>query len=407
MFLIKKTQNLELISVPENRFFMSILEALIILSSIEGLGVRTLHKLISAFKFPQEILQCKTVDQLRCKVNISIDLADQILLASRNINPVNVIEECQQEGVSIISIFDSLYPEKLSEIYDPPLLLFIKGNLLPQDNTAFSIVGSRRASVYGKQMALRFASELASSKITVVSGLARGIDAAAHEGALRGGGRTLAVLGTGVDIVYPRENRKIYEAVIESGALISEYPIGTEIMPFRFPQRNRIIAGLSLGILVVEAGHKSGSLITARMGADEGREIYVIPGQIDSPFSHGTNHLIQEGARLVTSTHQIIEDLLPMMNVSGISPLAHGCDTPQLIKESVLQVRSTLTAEENCVLNCISKEPENVENIRKTADFDLNKTLALLTRLEMGGHISRVWGGGFRKCDVYLSCKSK
>ncbi|NLB78003.1 MAG: DNA-protecting protein DprA [Clostridiaceae bacterium] len=219
----------------------------------------------------------------------------------------NIIETCNKKSISIIPISHDEYPEMLKYIPDPPLLLYVRG-IIPKSNS-IAIVGSRKASGYGIETAFKMASELALSDITIVSGMARGIDTASHSGALDAGGKTVAVLGCGVDIIYPPENRSIMERIIKSGAVISEYPPGSPPSMIHFPSRNRIISGMSLGTLIVEAGLKSGSLITANCALEQGRDVYAIPGNINNYNSMGTNRLIKDGAKIVLNPDDILDEL--------------------------------------------------------------------------------------------------
>ncbi len=219
----------------------------------------------------------------------------------------NIIEICYKKSINIIPISHEEYPEMLKYIPDPPLLLYVRG-IIPKFNS-IAIVGSRKASGYGVETAFKIASELVLSDITIVSGMARGIDTAAHSGALDAGGKTIAVLGCGVDIIYPPENRSIMERIIKTGAVISEYPPGSPPSTIHFPNRNRIISGMSLGTLVVEAGLKSGSLITANCALEQGRDVFAIPGNINNYNSMGTNRLIKDGAKIVLSSDDILDEL--------------------------------------------------------------------------------------------------
>ncbi len=239
-------------------------------------------------------------------------MLEELRVLEKAFHPEQEMERCSRENVSLVSFYDPDYPALLKEIFDPPLVLYVKGRIFPSDNAALAIVGSRHASFYGTHQARRFARELAQSGFTIVSGLARGIDLAAHEGALEvPSGRTLAVLGCGVDIFYPKENASFYSRISEKGAVISEYSLGAEPCAYHFPKRNRIISGLSLGILVVEAHVRSGSLITARQALDQGREVFAMPGRIDQLTSQGTHQLLREGACLADSPGVLIEAMAP------------------------------------------------------------------------------------------------
>jgi DNA processing protein len=254
----------------------------------------------------------------------------------------------RRHGARVVTIIDADYPAQLLKISDAPVALYVVGELTPESVCALAIVGARNASLYGLEMAERFACQLAELGCVVVSGLAKGIDAAAHRGALKAGGVTIGVLGCGIDIVYPPENETLYRKIREQGAIISEFPFGTPPAPFNFPRRNRIVSGLSLGVLVVEANVKSGALITADFASEQGREVFAVPGRIDSPLSLGPHALIKQGAKVVLSVEDILEEL-PVKLVrpagTGEAPAAQkhsteDLDTPErqvfdFIKEGV------------------------------------------------------------------------
>jgi len=218
----------------------------------------------------------------------------------------------RENKVKTLGIADKDYPTNLRYIYDPPATVYLKGNIVPEDNIAIAIVGSRRATHYGLKNAKSLAFELAVRGITIVSGLARGVDSAAHRGALEAKGRTIAVLGSGLNVIYPKENERLAEEIAQNGAVISEFPLDAGPQRYHFPRRNRVISGLSLGVVVVEAAQKSGALITANCALEQGREVFALPGKIDSFTSRGTHDLIKQGAKLVESIEDIIEELEPL-----------------------------------------------------------------------------------------------
>jgi DNA processing protein len=283
----------------------------------------------------------------------------------------------------MLSLLDPDYPKLLASIYDPPLILYVKGTLIPEDQAALAIVGTRHPSAYGIRTAGRFASELAARGLTIVSGLARGIDGEAHRAALRAKGRTIAVLGSGLDVIYPEEHRELFAAISEAGAVVSEFPLGTEPAAFNFPRRNRVISGLSIGALVVEASRRSGSLITASVAAEEGREVYVIPGPIDSLTSQGTNDLIQHGARLVTSPDEIIEDLSPQ-----IRPLV------KLEQETPADQGE---AAQDPILKWLSKTPLAFDELAVKTAIAPEELHSRLTALELKGSLKRLFGGAYAR----------
>jgi DNA processing protein len=277
------------------------------LGSIPGVGAVKSKKLLEYFVEPYNIFTAKEMDLASLSFLTRADIAN--IINKEYKESVNKhIENILANNIEIITIEDESYPEYLKDIYDAPLILYIKGNIDKKDKY-LAVVGSRRATTYGLNMAEVVSRELSKCGITVVSGMARGIDTYAHKGVLSVKGRTIAVLGCGLDIVYPYENKKLMENIIESGACISEFLPGTKPLSGNFPARNRIISGMSMGVIVIEAGEKSGSLITANFALEQGREVFALPGNVNSLNSTGTNRLIKEGAKMVTSLDDILEEI--------------------------------------------------------------------------------------------------
>jgi DNA processing protein len=261
-----------------------------------------------------------------------------------------------------ITIDDAEYPKLLKNIHKPPKQLYVNGKLLETDEVAVALVGSRRASLYGIEMSEKLGYELALRGVTVVSGMARGIDTAAHRGALKAKGRTIAVMGSGHGHIYPRENKKIYEEIAKTGAVITEYDRDVAPEPFHFPQRNRIISGLSLGVVVIEAAKDSGALITASLAADEGREVFAVPGKISSGTSSGANALIKDGAVLVQSVDDILEEL----RLHEIASVASGREEDakgNIARMTKAYVYNSLTADERKIYKVISDEPLYIDDV--------------------------------------------
>ena len=246
----------------------------------------------------------------------------------RRLEPERELARVRQLGAEAITWQDGAYPARLAAIADPPPLLYVRGGLGAGDDLPVAVVGTRRPTFYGRDVAERLAAGLAAAGATVVSGLARGIDTCAHRGALRGGGRTVAVLAHGIDFVYPSENRRLADQIVAQGALVTDYPAGTHPAGENFPPRNRIIAGLSAGVLVVEAGEGSGALITSHYAAEQGRDVFAVPGPITSPASRGCNLLIQDGAKLVTGLEDVLEELRPALPSAQLRQLALDFGTP-------------------------------------------------------------------------------
>ena len=300
------------------------------------------------------------------------------------------LELADKSNVSIITSDSPLYPILLLNIYDFPPILYVRGTLSNQDINV-AVVGSRMASTYGRFTTERLCRELAMKGITVVSGMARGIDSAAHAGAIAGKGRTIAVLGSGIDIIYPPENRKLFEKIAENGAVITEFPFSTQPAAFNFPARNRIISGLSLGVVVVEANEKSGSLITARVALEQGREVFAVPGNIDSPGTKGTHRLIREGAKLVENTYDILEEILPQVNLDST--------TAEPSDESHIQNHSgkseELNTDEKAILKLIGKKSVHIDSLATDSGYQIHDILSILMSLELGGYIDQLPGKKF------------
>ncbi|MBW2630543.1 MAG: DNA-protecting protein DprA [Deltaproteobacteria bacterium] len=300
------------------------------------------------------------------------------------------LELADKSNVSIITSDSPLYPRLLLNIYDFPPILYIRGTLSNQDIN-IAVVGSRMASTYGRFTTERLCRELVMKGITVVSGMARGIDSAAHAGAIAGKGRTIAVLGSGIDVIYPPENRKLFEKIAEHGAVITEFPFSTQPLASNFPARNRIISGLSLGVVVVEANEKSGSLITARVALEQGREVFAVPGSIDSTGTKGTHRLIREGAKLVENTYDILEEILPQLNLNHT--------TAKSSDEKPVQGHSgrseELNADERAILKLIGKKPVHIDSLATDSSYQIHDILSILMSLELGDYVEQLPGKNF------------
>lgn len=282
------------------------------LARVKGLGAVSIKKLAARFADPRNFFSASPAE-LEQVEGLHSDAIDGLVNFSNWAEVEEEIRRVDAAGVELVSFTDSNYPARLRAIADPPPLLYIKGHLRTEDDKSVAIVGSRSASEYGRRVARDLARGLSSLGFTVVSGMARGIDGVAHEAALNSGGRTIAVLGSGVDRAYPPEHDRLYQKIIENGAVISELPIGTRPAAFNFPARNRLISGLSLGVVVVEATEKSGSLITAALAVEQGREVFAVPGEVGSSRSRGTHRLIRQGAKLVETVNDIIEEIAPQL----------------------------------------------------------------------------------------------
>lgn len=297
------------------------------------------------------------------------------------------LEQIHHAGMAVVTCRDERYPARLLNVYDRPAFLYVLGNL-NKDDICIAMVGSRQASVYGKFTTERISRELAMRGVTIVSGMARGIDSCAHRGALSAGGRTVAVLGSGLDVVYPPENNKLSAAIAKQGALISEYPPGTQPLPFHFPARNRIISGMSYGVVVVEAGEKSGSLITARLAADQGRDVFAIPGSIDSAGARGTNSLIKQGAKLVDSIDDILEDILPQLErPPGLPTLPVTAGTEPSAPPN--QTSGELNVTDEMIMKFLSARKIHADEIISSAGLPPGDVLSCLITLELKGIVEQ------------------
>lgn len=295
-----------------------------------------------------------------------------------------------------ITIEDKEYPKNLRSIYGPPKQLYVNGTLLPQDETAVAIVGSRRASQYGLETSEKLAFELALRGLTVVSGMAIGIDSAAHRGALKARGRTIAVMGSGHNVIYPPQNDKLYKEIAETGAVVTEYEPDIEPLAYNFPARNRIISGLSLGIVVVEAAKNSGALITANFAAEQGRTVFAVPGKVSSNTSNGANELIKDGARLVQSVDDIIEEL-NLVEIKSVSEEKRDEIEGSISKKVKAYIYNSLTDDERKVYKILSDEPLYIDDIFDKAGLEQAKGSKVLLNLELKKLIKELPGKQYVK----------
>ncbi len=351
------------------------IEDWLLLASVPGIGPKRFSTLIHRFGSPQRVFSA-TPAELSAIPDMDRRVISSIRQGGNRRWAQEQVAKMEAKGVHLLTISSEDYPSLLRQIFDPPPLLFLRGELTKEDSSALAIVGSRLATVYGRLVTERLAFQLAKRGITIVSGLARGIDSAAHQGALKAGGRTLAVLGCGVDVIYPPENKGLMEQIMARGAVISEFPLGTPPEPGNFPQRNRLISGLSLGVIVVEASERSGALITAQCALDQGREVFAIPGNINVRTSKGTNKLIKEGAKLVAGIEDILEELGMASGPSDYSP-------PQL------------EGDEATVFELLSSEPVHVDRIIRQTGYSSSRVLSLLLSLELKGLVRQLSGKQF------------
>jgi DNA processing protein len=366
---------------PESQTAADTLADAVRLSLVSGVGPRLRKALLEEFGTAAAVLAAAPAD-LRRVPGIGAELTRRIARARDEIDVQTQLELCAAHGIRILTDHDDDYPRALREIYDPPAILFVKGQILPQDALGVAIVGSRHATQYGIAQAERLAGSLARAGLTITSGLARGIDAAAHRGALAAGGRTLAVLGSGLLAIYPPEHGELAEQVIAQGALISELPPHSPPLAAAFPQRNRIITGMSLGVLVVEASTRSGALISARHAMEQGREVFAVPGRIDSRMSHGCHRLIRDGAKLVETPDDVLEELGPL-----VAPAQNAAG------EEVHHPAELLLNEiEQQVLAAISGEPITIDDVLAASNLPTPQVLSTISVLEMRHLVRRLSG---------------
>ncbi|UCG23654.1 MAG: DNA-processing protein DprA, partial [Chloroflexota bacterium] len=314
------------------------------------------------------------------EIGIGKKAVQQLLETRKTLDLDAALAQVHSAGITMLTWNSSEYPAYLKEIINPPPLLYVRGQVKRDDEWAVAVVGTRRLTAYGRQVTRELVRGLVRSKVTIVSGLARGIDSAAHKEAIDCGGRTLAVLGCGPDIVYPAENRAVAQKVVAGqGALISDYPLGTQPDARNFPPRNRIISGLSLGVIVVEAGRRSGALITAKFALEQDREVFAVPGNINSPASKGTNRLIQQGAKLVRRVDDILEEL----NLTMVP------------EHSALQMVMPESAEEAAILGHLSHQPLHIDELIRLAELPSGMVSSTLSMMELKGMVQQVGGMNF------------
>ncbi len=295
----------------------------------------------------------------------------------------NLFFHIEKERIKIITIYDENYPKRLRYIDYNPKVLYTKGDIVEEDNFAIALVGSRKATSYGKWACEKFTKELVDLGITIISGLAAGIDTVAHRTALENGGRTIGVLGNGIDVVYPKRNLSLYNEMEKFGAVISEFPMKTPPFPYNFPQRNRIISGLSMGVLVIEAQEKSGSLITATHAAEQGKDVFALPGNINSIFSGGTNKLIKDGARPLLELDDIIEEIYELKQLKNKHTVNKSIDYSDY---SEIEIK---------VIKLLEEGPMHCDSISYRTDLDIADVNSILTILELKGAVKELSGRMF------------
>ena len=349
------------------------------INKIPGLGPTKIKKALDYFGNAKSFWQAKRSEFFQIE-RFNEKLVESILQARAEIDINNELEKVLKSGYKVLTIEDENYPTNLRNIYDPPPVLYVDGEILPADSKAIAIVGTRKPTHYGKEIARNLSKELSNCGFTIISGLAIGIDSEAHLGTLDGGGRAISVFGSGVDQVYPTSNIKLAKKISKSGANVSEFSLGQTPDKWTFPQRNRIISGLSLGVVVVEGLLDSGALITARLGLEQGREVFAIPGNVKSEASRGPHSLIKQGAKLVENVDDILEEL-------------HIYVDKNVKKE--MKDYSDLSEIERKVVSALSYEPQIIDNIISDSGINASEVLRTLSILEMRKHVKQLPGKNY------------
>ncbi|MDR4479252.1 MAG: DNA-processing protein DprA [Nitrospira sp.] len=361
----------------------------LVLRAIPGVGDAILLKLVQAFGTPDAVLSAPqaALEKMGCRPPLIEAIQrgpDQDAIRQLD----KELDQLSHRPVTVLTYLDTQYPSPLRMIPDPPPLLYVQGTLLETDRHAVAIVGTRKVSGAGRILAEELAGELARMGFTIVSGLARGVDAAAHRGALAGHGRTLAVMGCGLDRTYPADHRQLREAIERQGAILSELPLGAAPHSYHFPRRNRIISGLSLGVVVTEATIESGSLITARLAGEQGREVFAVPGAVKAETSRGPNSLIKEGARLVESAQDILDELLPQLDTTFRARLSAGTGAG-------VHPTPALGAEERLVYDVLSVLPQSVDDVIRRSGLPASHVAAILLSLELKNCVRQLPGNEY------------
>jgi DNA processing protein len=354
------------------------------LSLTHGLGSVLIKRLLDRFKTPQAVFHAPLKDLMQIE-GLGEKVAREIQKGPLEKVVRREFASLEKVGGTILTLGDDAYPKRLKDIYDPPALLYVKGELRREDELAVAIVGSRKTSPYGRWFTEKISQDLAGHGVTIVSGLARGIDSVAHMGALEGGGRTIAVLGCGIDVIYPSENRDLFHQIVGHGAVLSEFPMGSRPEGGHFPRRNRVISGLSIGVVIVQASAKSGSLITAKYALEQGREVFAVPGNVGAEGSRGTNQLIKEGAKLVESSADILEEVLPQWRREGET--AQKAEAPG----------HGLVGGEKILFELLGETPLHIDAVIRESKLDPGNVSSLLLNLELKGLISQWPGKCFSK----------
>jgi DNA processing protein len=361
------------------------------LSLTPGLASRLSARLLRRFDSPEGVFRASLAELEACNLPGSVAQAvfkkEAFKRAEKELAAVRRIAGCR-----LLNWTEPEYPQSLLQIYDPPVMLYVRGDPQILNLPSISIVGTRKPTLYGTQLAQRLGRDLAARGLVIVSGMARGIDAIGHQGAMAANGRAIGVLGTGIDICYPKENKKLYEKVLERGAIIGEFPLGTHPAPENFPVRNRIVAGMPLGVIVVEGAQYSGSLITARLAMEFGREVFGVPGNVTQPASFAPNQLIKQGAKLVAGAEDVIEELPTPVRAALVQ-----AEQPEAEQRNLLLAASLNTSEKKLYELLSAEESRHIDDIVERSGLNSSEVLATLFDLEMKGIIRQLPGKQFSK----------
>ncbi len=358
------------------------------LKRVPGIGNHLYGRLIDRFETPDKVFEASKSELVKVE-GVSPALADAIKGYRPDEELQKEIDLAQKQGVRIITLGDSEYPALLKQIHDPPPYLYLKGSLAGTE-TGIAVVGARNASSYGMAMAKQLCRDLALMGMTIVSGMARGIDTAAHTGALEAEGKTVAVLGSGLGVIYPYENKNLFYRISETGAVVSEFPMMEEPLPYNFPARNRIISGMTLGTVVVEAAKRSGSLITARLAGEQGREVFAVPGNVNSLKSAGAHNLLKQGAKLVSCAQDVMEEF-PQLAAGVASKRVSG----KAGAEPLSTALPDLTGEEARVFDMLEPYPIHIDELSRKVNMPIGRLSGILLNLELKGAVSQSPGKYF------------
>ncbi|MBV9889007.1 MAG: DNA-protecting protein DprA [Acidobacteria bacterium] len=361
------------------------------LTMTQGIAGRLSARLLRAFDSPEGVFRASLPSLESCNVPAAVAQAifkkQGYKRAEKELATIRGIE-----NLRLVNWTDPEYPQSLREIYEPPTLLYVRGHTDVLSHPSIGVVGTRKPTLYGTQMAERLGRELAARGLAVVSGMARGIDALSHQGAMAVNGHAIGVLGTGVDVFYPKENKKLYERVLQRGAIISEFPLGTHPAPENFPIRNRIVAGMPVGVVVVEGAQYSGSLITARLAMEYNRDVFAVPGNATQPLSFAPNQLIRQGAKLVTNGEDVISDLPTPIRAALVR-----AEAPEAEQRNLLAAASLTTPERKIYELLSTDQPVHIDDIMDRSGLNSSEVLATLFDLEMKGIVRQLPGKQFAK----------